>query len=271
MTSFGVVENYFCIKTNIMKKDESTPKAECIKVNTNYTFDNFIECESNKIAFHCAKNISQNPLSSLYNPFVIYGGVATGKTHLVHAVWNEIERNKPDIQVTYISAFSFYFQFIESIRNNNNNEFLASFLNTDVLILEDLHHIDNMEKTQDNLLHIIEMLSDKQIIVTSKMKLNQFSTFNAQLASRLSGVFVNILGYNSEIKFEILKQNAKLNQLMISEQVIKELAEIEELDIRQSEGALSSLALDTLFTKEEIDPSNVKAFYDKFYNPFKKD
>jgi chromosomal replication initiator protein len=254
-----------------MKKADTKTINTTSSAKAEFRFDSFIECKSNKTALYCAKKIAQNPLSKSFNPLLIYGDSATGKTHLTHAIWNEIHQFHPAVNVIYITAFSLYFHYIESIKNNNHNELIASFLDTDILIVEDLHHLDNKEKTQECLLHILEMLSGKQIIATSKLKLNEFSSLNSQLSSLISGVIVTMTGYDSESKFEILKHKALLNQLTIPEEAIKELAEIEELDIRQSEGALISLALNALVAKEEVVQNTVNAFCRKFYNLSKKD
>ena len=78
-------------------------KKTSIKLVEGYTFENFVEGKSNHIALAAAKQVAANPKGD-YNPLFIYGGVGLGKTHLMHAVGNEILNNKQDKRIVYVHS-----------------------------------------------------------------------------------------------------------------------------------------------------------------------
>ena len=119
------------------------------QLNPNYSFDNFIEGDCNRLARSAGYAVSKNPGGTSFNPLMLYGGVGLGKTHLAHAIGVEIKDNYPEKTVLYVSAEKFTQQFIDSIRNNTKNDFVHFYQMIDVLVIDDVQSFSGKEKPQD--------------------------------------------------------------------------------------------------------------------------
>jgi len=156
------------------------------QLSLNYTFENFIEGDCNRLARSAGYAVAENPAGTSFNPLLIYGGVGLGKTHLANAVGLEIKQKHPEKTVLYVSAEKFTQQFIESIRNNTRNDFVHFYQLIDVLIIDDIQFFAAKEKTQDIFFHIFNHLHqhNKQIILTSDRAPVDMSGVEQRLLSR---------------------------------------------------------------------------------------
>ncbi len=139
------------------------------QLNPNYSFENFIEGDCNRLARSAGYAVAQKPGGTSFNPLLLYGGNGLGKTHLAHAIGIEIKDRFPEKTVLYVSAERFTQQFIDAIRNNTKNDFVHFYQLIDVLIMDDVHSFSGKEKTQDVFFEIFNHLNQqgKQIILTS--------------------------------------------------------------------------------------------------------
>ncbi|NDD47208.1 MAG: AAA family ATPase, partial [Flavobacteriia bacterium] len=139
------------------------------QLNPNYSFENFIEGDCNRLARSAGYAVAQKPGGTSFNPLLIYGGVGLGKTHLAHAIGIEIKDRFPEKTVLYVSAERFTQQFIDAIRNNTKNDFVHFYQLIDVLIMDDVQSFSGKEKTQDVFFEIFNHLHQqgKQVILTS--------------------------------------------------------------------------------------------------------
>ncbi|MBL4709566.1 MAG: ATP-binding protein, partial [Flavobacteriales bacterium] len=128
------------------------------QLNPNYSFESFIEGDCNRLARSAGYAVSKNPGGTAFNPLLIYGGVGLGKTHLVHSIGVEIKINHPSKTVLYVSSEKFTHQFIDAVRNNNQNDFIHFYQMIDVLIIDDVQFFSGKEKTQDVFFHIFNHL-----------------------------------------------------------------------------------------------------------------
>jgi chromosomal replication initiator protein len=119
------------------------------QLNSKYTFDNFIEGECNRLARGAGWAVAHNPGGTAYNPLMIFGGVGLGKTHLVHAIGNLIKQVNKNKTVIYVSTERFVNQFVESVKANNQNDFINFYQSLDVLIIDDIHHLSQKTRTQE--------------------------------------------------------------------------------------------------------------------------
>src|SRR5207248_2925914 len=139
------------------------------QLNTNYTFENFIEGDCNRLARSAGYAVAGKPGGTSFNPLLVYGGVGMGKTHLVHSIGIEVKNQHPEKIVLYVSSEKFTNQFIDAVKNNAQNDFIHFYQMIDVLILDDIQFFAGKEKTQDVFFHVFNHLhqTNKQLILTS--------------------------------------------------------------------------------------------------------
>ena len=119
------------------------------QLNPTYTFDNFLEGDSNRLARNASIAVANKPGGTSFNPLLIFGGVGLGKTHLAHAIGVDIKDKYPEKTVLYISAEKFTQQYIESVKKNNRNDFIHFYQIIDVLIIDDVQFLSGKSGTQD--------------------------------------------------------------------------------------------------------------------------
>ena len=142
--------------------------AKDLQLNSNYTFDTFVQGEGNKLAAGAALAVADNP-GSFYNPLFIFGGVGLGKTHLMQAIGHQMLAEKPQAKVVYIQSETFVNDFINSIKNKTQDEFREKYRTCDLLLVDDIQFFAKKEGIQEEFFHTFETLynDQKQIVMTS--------------------------------------------------------------------------------------------------------
>jgi len=210
-------------------------------LNISYQFDNFVVGPSNSLAQAAIYAIAQAPLGTVYNPLFIYGGTGLGKTHLLHAVGNEIKRKNPRLRISYETADHFMNEFINAIRFDKSPRFREKFNNLDLLLLDDVQFFSNKEQTQETFFHIFNSLhaQNKQIVLSSDTYPHEIKGLPSRLKSRMSwGLNADIQVPDLETKIAILKKKAEVNQLTLPDDVATYLASRVVSNIRELEGSL---------------------------------
>ena len=231
--------------------EESPITIEDIKLeqplfNPKYIFDNFIVGKSNQLAHAAAKAVSENPGKS-YNPLFIYGGSGLGKTHIMHAIGNQIISEKPALKVSYITSERFVNELIEAIRvgkEQSTKQFRIKYRNVDVLMIDDIQFIANKISTQEEFFHTFNDLYQlgKQIIISSDRAPKFLSELEERLRSRFQwGLIVDIQPPEIETRLAILKNKAENEKYNIEENVYHMIAESIDSNIREMEGLLSRI------------------------------
>lgn len=215
--------------------------------NDFYTFNNFVVGNSNSFAYNASKNVAQNPGIS-FNPLFIYGGVGLGKTHLLHAVGNDILSKNPNTNIIYITTEQFTNDFIESINNKSdstkNFEFRYKYRNADILMLDDIQFLAGKTTTQEALFHTFNDLIGlkKQIILTSDRHPKELTFLNDRLKSRFqAGLTVEINKPDIETRIAIIRKKSLQKNFIIDNDIILYIAENIDSNIREIEGAISKL------------------------------
>ena len=166
------------------------PGLKKIRVNSqlieSYSFDNFVEGDCNRLARSAGYAVANNPGKTSFNPLLIYSGTGLGKTHLSHAIGLQVKNNFPEKTVLYVTTDQFFNQFIDSVKNNNQNDFIHFYQMIEVLIIDDIHNLAGKEKTQDVFFHIFNHLHQKsnQIILTSDKPPVEMKGIEPRLLSR---------------------------------------------------------------------------------------
>jgi chromosomal replication initiator protein len=212
-------------------------------LNPKYNFENFIVGTNNELANAAALAITEN-LGSKYNPLFIYGGVGLGKTHLLQAIGNKLKNKKKKIKIKYASSEKFTDELINAIRNQKMDEFKKSFRNLDLLLIDDIQFIAGKDKTQEELFHTFNNLhgKNKQIVFTSDRPPKSIPSIEERLRSRFEGGMIADIGYpDFETRFAILKVKSQEINHLISEDVLRYIAETVSRNIRELEGALNRI------------------------------
>ena len=225
-------------------------------LNPNYQFDNYIEGDCNRLARSAGFAVSKKPGITSFNPFMVYGGVGLGKTHLIQAIGNEIKRKHPEKYVFYVSSEKFTNQFIDALKSNSLQEFIAYYRNVDVLMLDDVQFLKDKEKTQEIFFHIFNHLhqSGKQIIMTSDRSPKDLSGLQERLVSRFKwGLTADIQKPDFETRIAIIKKKLQADGILITDQIIEYLAYSVNTNIRELEGVIISMIAHASLTNVEVD------------------
>ncbi len=212
-------------------------------LNPKYTFDNFIIGSYNELAQAAGRAIVNN-LGALYNPLFIYGGVGLGKTHLLQAVGNELNKQYPNKKVKYLSSERFTSDLIDALSNKGMEGFKKKHHDIDTLIIDDIQFIAGKEKTQEEFFHIFNSLyqKNKQIIISSDRAPKAISTLEDRLRSRFEGGMIADISYpDLETRLAILQSKAKEKKLKIPDEVLTYIATHIQKNIRELEGALNRI------------------------------
>jgi len=237
------------------------------QLNQNYTFDNFIEGDCNRLARSAGYAVAQKPGGTSFNPLMVYGGVGLGKTHLVQAIGNEIKKNDPDKLVIYVSCEKFCQQFVDSLKNRTINDFVNFYQAMDVIIMDDVHNFAGKEKTQDIFFHIFNHLhqSGKQIILTSDQSPKDLSGLVERLLSRFKwGLSADMQIPDLETRMAILQKKMYSDGIELPYEVVEYVANNIDNNVRELEGAMVSLLAQSTLNKKEIDLDLAKAMLKNF-------
>ena len=219
-----------------------------------YTFDNFIEGDSNRFARAACMQVAANPYT-VYNPLFIHGPSGVGKTHLMSAVINEIRRTMPETRVLYTKGDDFISYMVECIKNNNMAAFRNRYRNCDVLLIDDIQFIAGKVATQNETFHTFQALFDegKQIILASDRPPKDINPLEERLRSRFEqGLLADINPPDLELRVAILKKRAEEMNINIPNEVLVFLAENLRSNIRQIEGAIKKLAAKSVLEGRNI-------------------
>lgn len=225
---------------NIISVSKKSKPRESNNLNPQYTFETFIVGPCNSLAHAAAIAVSEN-LGKSYNPLFIYGGTGLGKTHLLHAIGNEVKKQTPSIVVRYETTDHFINEFITCIRFDKSDQFRSKYQKIDLLLLDDVQFLSNKEQTQETFFHIFNTLYEqqKQIILSSDTFPKEIAGLQNRLKSRMEwGLVADIQLPDLETKIAILKKKALNNNISLPDDVADFIASRVLSNIRELEGAL---------------------------------
>jgi chromosomal replication initiator protein len=241
--------------SNHKEKDQDSMSLDTY-LNPNYSFDNFIEGDCNRLARSAGFAVAQRPGLTSFNPLMMYGGVGLGKTHLVQAIGNYIMNHYENKLVLYVSSEKFTNQFINSIRNNTLQEFTDFYMKVDVLAIDDVQFLSGKEKTQDTFFHIFNHLHQlgKQIIMTSDRPPRELQGLQDRLLSRFKwGLTADLQAPDFETRIAIIQKKIQSEGISIDYDVIEYIAHSVNSNVRELEGVIVSLMAQASLTRREID------------------
>lgn len=227
------------------KKEENSNYSSIF--DPNFTFDKFVVGSSNQIAYAAAKAVASQP-GTLHNPLFIYGGVGLGKTHIMHAIGNEILKNNKKSKILYCTTEQFVNDFIDSLKNSKDNieniKFREKYRRVDVLMLDDIQFLSGKITSQEALFHTFNDLyqSKKQIVISSDRHPRELTFLEERLQSRFSsGLTVDISLPDLETRIAILQKKAFFKNVNLPISVVYFIAEKFDKNVRELEGALQKV------------------------------
>ena len=231
------------------------------QLNPNYTFDNHVEGECNRLARSAGMAVAVSPGSTAFNPLYIYGDSGLGKTHIVQAIGHEVRQRHPELQVLYVSMNKFQAQFQTAYKNGEITDFIHFYQTVDVLIIDDIQELTGKTGTQNAFFNIFNhlQLAGKQLILTSDKPPVELKDIEQRLLTRFKwglSAYLSIPDY--ETKLKIIRAKAQRLGATIPEDVVAYLAENISANVREIEGALSSLMANASFLGRKITMSLAK-------------
>jgi chromosomal replication initiator protein len=211
------------------------------RLNPLYTFERFIEGDCNRLARSASIAIAQQPGKTSFNPFLIYGGVGLGKTHLIQAIGNYALKNGSAKSVLYVSSERFTTEFVQSIQHNRASEFSLFYRQIDLLIVDDVQFFGGREKTQEEFFHIFNALhqSGKQIVLSADRPPRDIQGIEERLLSRFQwGLSADVQTPELETRIAILQRKAEDDGINLPQEVIEFIAHNIKSNIRELEGAM---------------------------------
>ncbi len=212
-------------------------------LNPKYTFDTFVVGNNNRFAHAAALAVAEAPATS-YNPLFLYGGVGLGKTHLMHAIGNEILKNNKSANVLYVTSEKFTNQLINAIKDNKNEQFRNKYRNIDVLLIDDIQFIAGKERIQEEFFHTFNSLHEngKQIIISSDRPPKDIQLLEDRLKSRFEwGLIADISNPDYETRLAILRKKAQTDNVLIDDDILSNIANRVSSNIRELEGVFNKL------------------------------
>ena len=247
-------------KETFVDKYQGNNKNENSKLVDSYVFDSFVEGKSNHLALAAAKQVASNPKGD-YNPLFIYGGVGLGKTHLMHAVGNEILKNNPEKRIVYVHSEKFVSDMVKALQLGAMNEFKSFYRNADALLIDDIQFFAGKEQSQEEFFHTFNALLDRnnQMILTCDKYPKEIDGLEERLKSRLGwGLPVVIDPPELETRAAVLLSKASSMGVELPNDCAIYIAQRIRSNIRELEGALKRVAANSRFTNQPIDLSLVK-------------
>lgn len=267
--------NGVSLKTRPKEKTQVTPRAQNIdpqgivslretrqenNLNPQFTLDNFIEGKSNHLARAAALQVCQNPGLS-YNPMFVYGGSGLGKTHLIHAIGNEILKHRPESKVRYVSSSTYVSELVKAYQHKTFDDMRRRYHSLDLLLVDDVQFFSGKQSTQESFFSTFNALveTQKQLVVTCDRLPREIQNMEERLVSRFSwGLTVWIEPPELELRVAILLDKAVRDGINLSEEVAFFIAKAVRAHVRELEGALIRVKALAGFKNHPIDIPLVK-------------
>lgn len=229
-------------------------------LNKAFTFDSFVEGKSNQMGLAAAQQVVENPGGS-YNPLFIYGGVGLGKTHLMHAVGNEMQRRNPNAKIVYLHSERFVADMVKALQLNAINDFKRYYRSVDALLIDDIQFFAGKDRSQEEFFHTFNALleGNQQIILTCDRYPKVINNLEERLKSRFGwGLTIEVEPPELETRAAILLKRAEEINIDLSYDAAFFIAKRVRSNVRELEGALKRVIANATFTQRAISVDLVK-------------
>jgi chromosomal replication initiator protein len=240
--------------------DGGAPRRHRDRLNPKYTFDQFVIGPGNRFAHAAALAVAELPGHS-YNPLFLHGSPGIGKTHLLHAIGNYVERFGSGLAVRYATIEEFTSEFVEAVRRNSTADFKQRFRGADVVLIDDVQFLAGREKTREEFFHTFNSLIDggRQLVMTSDRAPEDIPGLEARLIERFgSGLVAEVDTPELEVRMAILAKRARLDNVDADGEVLAEIAGRVTTSVRALEGALIRVVAYASMRNEPLTPALVQ-------------
>ena len=267
MNTFSVILQKNCtisiVCENELEKSEKEPEIPIISnnngyintsLNPKYCFSTFVVGDNNRFAHAASLAVAEAPASA-YNPLFLYGGVGLGKTHLMHAIGNEVLFNNKNLKVLYVTSERFTNEFIDALKNASTEKFRQKYRNIDVLLIDDIQFIAGKERLQEEFFHTFNTLheSGKQIVLSSDRPPRDIPLLEDRLKSRFEwGLIADVSMADYETRLAILRKKKDEKHLIIDDEILSDIAAKIDSNIRELEGVFNKLVAQSSLTHTPI-------------------
>jgi chromosomal replication initiator protein len=239
---------------------EAASRRDQSRINTALTFDSFVTGKANQLARAAAIQVANNPGIS-YNPLFLYGGVGLGKTHLIHAIGNQVLAENPNVKIRYIHAEQYVRDVVTAYQRKGFDDFKRYYHSLDLLLIDDIQFFGGKSRTQEEFFYAFEALiaAKKQIIITSDTYPKEITGMDDRLISRFdSGLTVAVEPPELEMRVAILLKKANQEGASFSDDVAFFVAKHLRSNVRELEGALRKILAYSRFHGKDITIEVVK-------------
>lgn len=244
------------------------------QLSAHYTFGTFIEGECNRLARSAGMAVALNPGNTPFNPLYIYGDSGLGKTHIVQAIGHEIRQRHPEMQVLYVPMNKFMAQYQTAVRNGEVPDFIHFYQMVDTLIIDDIQELAGKTGTQTVFFNIFNHLHllGKQLIFTSDKPPVELKDIEERLLTRFKwGLSSQLYSPDYQTKLKIIRSKAAKMNAQLSDEVINYLADNISANVREIEGALSSLVANASFLGKKITIALTKEILKAYVKLYQKE
>ena len=224
------------------------------RLNADFRFENFVEGKSNQLARAAAQRVSEKP-GSEYNPLFLYGDTGLGKTHLMHAVGNQIRSHNPNAKIIYVHSERFVADMVKALQLNAIADFKRVYRNVDALLIDDIQFFAGKEKSQEEFFHTFNSLLEggQQIILTSDRYPKEIDNMEDRLKSRFGwGLTVRLEPPELETRVAILINKAQESGVELKRDCAFFIAQKVRSNVRDLEGALKRVLANAHFFGQAI-------------------
>ena len=267
MNTFSVIMQKNCI-LNIICENELQEVEERIEVknvsnnnqyfstslNPKYTFSTFVVGDNNRFAHAASLAVAEAPATA-YNPLFLYGGSGLGKTHLMHAIGNEVLSNNKNAKVIYVTSEKFTNEFIDALKSASTEKFRQKYRNIDVLLIDDIQFIAGKDSTQEEFFHTFNELREngKQIVISSDKPPKDIALLEERLKTRFEwGLLADLSMADYETRLAILRKKKDENHAVIDDEILSNIAAKIDSNIRELEGVFNKLVAQASLTHTPI-------------------
>ena len=268
MNTFSVILQKNCTLSIICKDEIPVVEEKKIEVqnvsnnnqyvgtslNPKYNFSTFVVGDNNRFAHAASLAVAEAPASA-YNPLFLYGGVGLGKTHLMHAIGNEVLFNNRNANVLYVTSERFTNEFIDALKSAGTEKFRQKYRNIDVLLIDDIQFIAGKERLQEEFFHTFNTLheSGKQIVISSDRPPRDIPLLEDRLKSRFEwGLLADVSMADYETRLAILRKKTDENHVIIDDEILSDIALKIDSNIRELEGVFNKLVAQASLTHTPI-------------------
>jgi chromosomal replication initiator protein len=230
------------------------------RLNPKYTFDQFVIGEGNRFAHAAALAVAELPAQA-YNPLFLHGPPGLGKTHLLHAIGNFVQRYGAGLRVRYATIEEFTTEFVDAVRSRRTGDFKDEFRSADVVLIDDVQFLAGRVKTREEFFHTFNALlgSGRQLVISSDRSPEELPDLEGRLAERFrSGLVADLEPPPADVRRAILAKRARLDGVEVSDEVLAEIAQRVDSSVRALEGALIRVVAYASLKGEEPTPGLVR-------------